>query len=99
LCFGQLLVFETPTPDTGYFELNGERRTCFMGTQPNCDPALVWRKSRRSGASGGCVEVALSKSSVLVRDSRNDLGARLGFSLAQWRHFVRRVKNGEIPPI
>jgi Domain of unknown function (DUF397) len=69
-----------------------------MATRPNRESSLVWRKSRHSGASGGCVEIALSESSVLVRDSRNHLGARLAFSSAQWRHFVRRVKNDETPP-
>lgn len=69
-----------------------------MATRPNREPSLVWRKSRNSGASGGCVEIALSESSVLIRDSRDHLGARLAFSSAQWRRFARRVKNDEIPP-
>jgi hypothetical protein len=69
-----------------------------MAIRPNRESSPVWRKSRNSGASGGCVEIALSESSVLVRDSRNHLGARLAFSSAQWGHFVRRVKNDKIPP-
>ena len=67
-----------------------------MATRPNRESTLVWRKSRTSGASGGCVEVALSNSSVLVRDSRDQLGARLEFGPAQWRRFVRRVKDGDV---
>jgi hypothetical protein len=66
-----------------------------MATQPNRDLTLVWRKSRASGANGGCVEVAALESSVLVRDSRDRLGTRLTFSPAQWRGFVRRVKDGK----
>ena len=67
-----------------------------MATWPNRDSTLVWRKSRRSGASSGCVEVALTNSSVLVRDSRDRLGIRLAFGPAQWRRFVRRVKDGKV---
>jgi hypothetical protein len=63
-----------------------------MATRPNREPTLVWRKSRASGASGGCVEVAVSNSSVLVRDSRDQPGPLLEFSPAQWRRFVRLLK-------
>jgi Domain of unknown function (DUF397) len=64
-----------------------------MASQPNREPTLIWRKSRISGASGGCVEVAFSDSLVLVRDSRDRYGTRLGFSAAQWQVFVRLVKQ------
>jgi hypothetical protein len=67
-----------------------------MTTQPNRESTLVWRKSRASGANGGCVEVAALESSVLVRDSRDRLGTRLTFTPAQWRGFVRSVKDGNI---
>jgi Domain of unknown function (DUF397) len=66
-----------------------------MATQPNPDSTLIWRKSRLSGESGGCVEVAKSESSVLVRDSRDQRGAILKFDPGQWRGFVSRVKNGD----
>jgi hypothetical protein len=65
-----------------------------MATQPNRDSTLVWRKSRKSGESGGCIEIALSPSSVLVRDSRDRSETTLEFSPAQWRKFVRLIKNG-----
>ena len=64
-----------------------------MAIQPNRNSTLIWRKSSRSGESGGCVEVALTSSSVLVRDSRDRLGMKLAFSPDQWRGFVRRLKN------
>ena len=67
-----------------------------MATRPNRGSTLAWRKSRRSGASSGCVEVALTTSSVLVRDSRDQLGPRLTFTSAEWRRFVRHIKNSEI---
>ena len=66
-----------------------------MAIQPNRDSTLIWRRSRASGGSGNCVEVAKSRSSVLVRDSHGQSGAILKFSQAQWREFVRRIKNGK----
>jgi hypothetical protein len=69
-----------------------------MATQPNRESTLVWRKSQISDAGNSCVEVAISTSSVLVRDSRDQLGARLAFGPGQWRLFVRRVKNGKMLP-
>jgi len=65
-----------------------------MVTRPNRESTLVWRKSRRSGGDSACVEIAVSDSSVLVRDSHDHLGARLAFGPAQWRQFVRRIKDG-----
>jgi hypothetical protein len=69
-----------------------------MASQPNRDSTLVWRKSRASGADSGCVEVASSQSSVLVRDSRDRSGPSLAFSPAQWGRFARRIKNGTLAP-
>jgi|HubBroStandDraft_1064217.scaffolds.fasta_scaffold59688_2 hypothetical protein len=64
-----------------------------MAARPNREPTLVWRKSRRSGGDGACVEVAVSDSCVLVRDSRDHLEPRLAFGPAQWRQFVHRIKD------
>jgi hypothetical protein len=64
-----------------------------MATEPNRDPTLLWRKSRLSGESSGCVEVAKSESSVLVRDSRDQSGGMLEFSPDQWLTFVCRIKD------
>jgi Domain of unknown function (DUF397) len=66
-----------------------------MATQPNRDSILIWRKSRLSGESGGCVEVASHESSVLVRDSRDQSGIVLAFTSAQWLGLLRRIRNGE----
>ncbi|MGO9193492.1 MAG: DUF397 domain-containing protein [Streptosporangiaceae bacterium] len=57
---------------------------------------LVWRKSRASGGSGECVEVAQLDSSVLVRDSRDRSGAVLVVTSAQWLGLLRRTRNGEV---
>lgn len=66
-----------------------------MATQPNRYSALTWRKSSASQANGGCVEVANSDSSVLVRDSRDRLGAVVTFTSTGWRRFTQRVKSGK----
>jgi hypothetical protein len=65
-----------------------------MATQPNPDSTLSWRKSRASGASGNCVEVAESGSSVLVRDSADRSGPVLALTSGQWRGLVRRIRSG-----
>ena len=56
--------------------------------------ALSWRKSSYSGSNGGqCIEVAVP-GRVLVRDSKNPDGARLGFSAQAWREFAATIKSG-----
>ncbi len=49
-----------------------------------------WRKSTRSGTSGGgCVEVADNLPGVVaVRDSKDPAGPVLSFGPAAWRAFV-----------
>lgn len=53
----------------------------------------TWRKSRRSGSSGGnCVEVADNLAGVVgVRDSKDPTGPALTFGPAAWRAFVAQV--------
>ena len=56
--------------------------------------ALSWRTSSYSGGNGGqCVEVA-APGRVLVRDSKNPDGGRLGLSTRAWREFAARIKSG-----
>ncbi len=52
--------------------------------------APEWRKSSYSGSSGNgsCVEVALGRDRVGVRDSKNVTGPRLAFDAGAWREFV-----------
>jgi len=66
-----------------------------MATEPNRDSTIIWRKSSASGADSGCVEVAKSGSSVLVRDTANRSGAVLAVTCAQWLGLLRRIRNGE----
>lgn len=53
----------------------------------------IWRKSRRSGSSGGnCVEVADNLPGVVgVRDSKDPAGPALTFGPTAWRAFTAQV--------
>ncbi|MFI7663162.1 DUF397 domain-containing protein [Micromonospora parva] len=53
----------------------------------------IWRKSRRSGSSGGnCVEVADNLPGVVgVRDSKDPAGPALTFGPTAWRAFVAQL--------
>ena len=66
-----------------------------MTIQSNPDSTLTWRKSTYSGGTGGCVEVASSGSSVLVRDSGDRTGPVLIVTCAHWLGLLRRVRDGE----
>lgn len=51
--------------------------------------SAVWRKSSRSGTSGGnCVEAASRDGAVLVRDTADRGGAVLSFTAAAWAEFT-----------
>lgn len=85
---------------TKYFEIRKHLASeDLMMTQPDQDPTLSWRKSLASGGDGACVEVAQSGSFILVRDSRDQLGAVLRFTQAQWHGLVRRTKVTMLPAV
>ncbi|MYY10911.1 DUF397 domain-containing protein [Streptomyces sp. SID4919] len=54
------------------------------------DTGLAWFKSSHSDSSSGseCVEVAAAPGAVLVRDSKDASGPRLGFTRTAWADFV-----------
>jgi len=56
---------------------------------------LRWIRSSYSGeGAGSCVEFAVDlRSTVLVRDSKDRSGARLGFSAPAWSAFVQLVSS------
>ena len=54
-----------------------------------------WRKSTHSD-SGGCVEVAASKWTIGVRDTKDaGAGPILEFNETEWSAFLAGVANGE----
>jgi Domain of unknown function (DUF397) len=57
----------------------------------------VWRKSLRSGPTGGnCVEVAfLPAGDVALRNSRHPDGPALVFTRAEWDAFLGGARDGE----
>ncbi|WP_081636065.1 DUF397 domain-containing protein [Micromonospora sp. CNB394] len=57
---------------------------------------LTWRKSSHSD-EGNCVEVADTRESILVRDSKNSAGPVLRFASGQWRTFTRAVRDRGFP--
>jgi Domain of unknown function (DUF397) len=67
-----------------------------MPAQPAQHSTLNWRKSSASAGAGECVEVATSGRSVLTRDSRDQSGAVLAFTPAQWLGLLQRIRNGKL---
>ena len=57
----------------------------------------VWRKSARSGGTGGnCVEVARNLPGIVaVRDSKDPHGLKLIFTPAEWEAFTAGIRVGE----
>jgi hypothetical protein len=65
------------------------RRRCRLGW-----PRGWSGKSSYSGANGGdCAEVAVDTGLVLVRDTKNRVGATLAFNAQAWRTFTAQVKH------
>jgi hypothetical protein len=54
-----------------------------------------WRKSQRSNTTEGCVEYAVARETVAIRDSKDPDGPILTFSHDSWRAFVEAIKSGE----
>lgn len=56
----------------------------------------VWRKSSRSGGSGGqCVEVAVKCGFTAVRDSKNPDGPLIEVSSTVFGSFLKELKTTE----
>ena len=58
---------------------------------------VTWRKSRRSGQLGNCVEAAvLDSGDVAVRNSRHPSGPALIFPRDEMAAFLAGAKDGEL---
>jgi hypothetical protein len=56
-----------------------------------------WRTSSYTGNGGGnCVEVANSTRVVMVRDTKDRGGVKLGVSANAWRQLLNEVRSGRI---
>lgn len=61
---------------------------------------VAWRKSRRSGALGNCVEVApLASGEIAVRNSRFPSGPALIYTRDEIAAFVAGAKDGEFDDV
>ena len=59
-------------------------------------PALKWWKAEASSNNGSCVEVAvLPDGGVAVRDSKDQDGAVLQFTQAEWVAFATGMASGD----
>ncbi|WP_329014629.1 DUF397 domain-containing protein [Streptomyces sp. NBC_01601] len=56
---------------------------------------LVWFKSSYSGGNDGnsCVELAVTPSTIHVRDSKHTAGPRLALAQETWTAFVAGVRD------
>jgi Domain of unknown function (DUF397) len=66
-----------------------------MPDRPRRQSELNWRKSQASADSGGCVQIASTGHTVLVRDSGNLSGPLLTFTPAQWTTFTARIRGAD----
>ena len=65
-----------------------------MTTAPEARLTGPWRTSSRSTGGNDCVEVAQTRESCLLRDSKLPVGIWLSVSRDAWAGFTRRIKDG-----
>lgn len=56
---------------------------------------VAFKKSKRSGNNGACVEVGACDCGVKIRDSKDPTGPVLTFNHAEWDAFKTGVAAGE----
>lgn len=69
-----------------------------MNTESDARLTGPWRTSSRSTGGNDCVEVAQTRESCLVRDSKQPDGNRLPVGHRAWATFTQRVKDGIAVP-
>jgi hypothetical protein len=67
-----------------------------MPARPDRYPATTWRKSSASADQGGCVEISVHESFVLVRDSKNANGVMLKILSGSWHDLTWRIRNEQL---
>ena len=65
-----------------------------MTTAHDNELTRPWRTPRRSTSGNECVEVAQTRESCLVRDSKQPDGTCLPVGRSAWARFTRRIKDG-----
>lgn len=55
----------------------------------------VWRKSTRSSVEGQCVEVMITATEVLLRDTKDRGTPAHRFTHSEWTAFAEGVRHGE----
>jgi hypothetical protein len=56
---------------------------------------LLWKKSSRSSGNGQSLAWAFDGETIYVRDTKQDAGPMLEFTVDEWEAFLYGVKNGE----
>ncbi|MFC4913749.1 DUF397 domain-containing protein [Actinomadura gamaensis] len=67
---------------------------CWMVVRSERGDALDWRKSSASGSGGDCVEVAVWRASVLVRDSHAPERGEMEMSHERWHGLLTCIRAG-----
>lgn len=65
-----------------------------MTTESEARLTGPWRTSSRSTGGNECVEVAQTRESCLVRDSKQPAGTWLSVGRHAWAGLTRRIKDG-----
>lgn len=87
-------------PSSGISREGRDQVDTIYNGMPAEDLSVAWRKSKRSGAVGNCVEVArLSTGEIAMRNSRFPTGPALVYTEAEIAAFLAGAKDGEFDDV